>query len=150
MSAKHFGDIGVLLNASPLPYHIDYHTFKRKRSKRNQKYNLFFEITQLGYKLGASVAPARQDGYRQGLSSDFEVARHFRKGACQKSWCCRREPSRAHSSARAITGWVQGPALGPLVGSRGNAPAGVQGSEPLEALEFYLFGCLRRALLGLY
>ena len=39
----------------------------------------------------------------------------------------------------AITNGVQGPTLGPLVGSKGNTPVGVQGEEPPEALEFYLF-----------
>ena len=31
---------------------------------------------------------------------------------------------------------VQGPAVGPLVGSRGNAPVGVQGAKPPEAPGF--------------
>ena len=32
-----------------------------------------------------------------------------------------------------LAGGVQGPALGPLVGSRGNAPVGVEGAKPPEA-----------------
>ena len=43
------------------------------------------------------------------------------------------------AAARAITGGVQGPALGPLVGSGGNTPAGVHGAEPPETLGFYIF-----------
>ena len=35
-----------------------------------------------------------------------------------------------------LAGGVQGPALRPLVGSRGKAPAGVKGAEPPEAPGF--------------
>ena len=43
---------------------------------------------------------------------------------------------RAHLRA---PGGVQGPAQGPLVGSRGRAPAGVQGAAPPEAPGFLSF-----------
>ena len=43
---------------------------------------------------------------------------------------------RGSVSDLALTGGVQGPALGPLVGSRGKVPAGVQGEEPPEAHGF--------------
>ena len=37
------------------------------------------------------------------------------------------------SVASALRPGVQGPAQGPLVGSRGNAPVGVKGAKPPEA-----------------
>ena len=43
------------------------------------------------------------------------------------------------SEPSVLTGGVQGPTLGPLVGSRGEALVGVQGAEPPKASEFYLF-----------
>ena len=49
--------------------------------------------------------------------------------------------------AERLTAW--GP-LGPLAGSRGRAPAGVQGAEPLEALGFSICKRPRKALLEIY
>ncbi len=48
----------------------------------------------------------------------------------------RAQHARRARSAKPLPGGVQGPALGPLVGSRGNAPVGVQGAKPPEAPGF--------------
>ena len=50
------------------------------------------------------------------------------KGACQKSWCCRRESSWARSSVRAITGGVQGQRPG---GGQGGRVPGSSGVLPI-------------------
>ena len=55
---------------------------------------------------------------------------------CQVCESPMREILRGSVTTEPIAGGVQGPALGPLVGSRGEAPAGFQGAVPPEAPGF--------------
>ena len=48
----------------------------------------------------------------------------------------------------ALTGGVQGPALRPLVGSRGNALTGFQGTAPRKLLGLSVFKVPREAFSG--
>ena len=93
--------------------------------------HVLYECAQLTFSKISKHKTDKSQKYFKSSQSIFSSFSYLPTLKSQKSDSAMR--SEQASVASALRPGVQGPAQGPLVGSRGNAPVGVKGAKPPEA-----------------